>query len=1288
MTNRLSRIAVVSAVLVGLLLAAVAAAVVAAFASGTSIDASRWRDVVEQRASSALGRPVALRGVLQLTLGRELVLRVGDLQVLNPPGYSGREFLTVGDARLRLDVIDALRARPRLRGIEADDIGLWLERDADGRGNWVLAPPREAREPPPATELGRVRLSRLAIHYGDVRTATQRAVVLDEVDGSAGPDGPLRLALRGRASGSWPYRLQVEGGSLQRLLDGSDPWPVRVDLGAAGLSLRAAGELHVGRGEARFRFDAHVADLADAGAKLGVTLPPAGAAALSGVVAAGADAIEVSRIRGALGESTFAGRLALQLGGARPRLSGSLSAQALDLRPFVGTDPPGAGTAAEGRARAWQAVALRDLVPLDVDLELRVGLWHGLPIGLRDTTVGLHADEKGLKAPISATVADAEVAGELVLDTAAPTPTLALRLAGNGLALGGLARDLADADGLDGRVAHAELRLGAGGATLGDLLRDVDLSLALTGAQASFAVASAERPIPLAIDRLDLAVGADRPLRGRARGSVMGERVRLSLQGGTWPDLRHARAAPLAIDVELAEATLRLRAAPATDAAARVGGVRFDLQARRSGDLARWLPVAAQSQLPVALSGRISRLPDAWQLDDTTLQVGRSVLRIDARRTVADGRPFTTATLRSPLIDAAELATLRPPEAPREGARSRLDAPILADAIDLGDADLDLELQHLKLGRADLVDVAFVARSRDGRLLPSTLRGKVAGTPFEARVQLDPGVEAPTGRLELSTGEIDIGALLRGLGLAEDIDGRVQGLEVALRGHGNTLRELAENTAIDARLVGGSLRVLGAAQRPIAEIRLKEALVGAAAGEPVRLRLDGTVDELPLRLTLSTGSFATFAGEASWVPFSMAAQAAGARLDLDGEVGLPLGSGGKLNFEMSGERLDTLNALARVELPPWGPWSFGGPIRTTATGYELQGMALNVGSSRLVGSAALDLGGPKPRLQVRVAAPTVQLDDFPLPERLFDEPRPAGDGEGLRGSAARLAGRVDRMLGARFLRRFDATVDVHVGEVLSGADRLADGELRLELRDGRLVLDPALVNLPGGGLRLSMAYDLKESEVDFELAARIERFDYGVIARRFDRTDSLRGLFSMNLRMSGTAPSLDSIVRNANGRLDIAVWPTELRSRRFNLWSANMVLTLLPLIDPGGEAQLNCIVGRLDLREGDLSDDTIMIDTTTVRVRGSGHANLKTEELAFVFRPRAKGAGLFRLQTPLRVGGTFTDQRFYVDPRDVPWSVLRMVASPILVPIERLVLGPQPRDGADVCTDPLRTAGP
>jgi hypothetical protein len=226
--------------------------------------------------------------------------------------------------------------------------------------------------------------------------------------------------------------------------------------------------------------------------------------------------------------------------------------------------------------------------------------------------------------------------------------------------------------------------------------------------------------------------------------------------------------------------------------------------------------------------------------------------------------------------------------------------------------------------------------------------------------------------------------------------------------------------------------------------------------------------------------------------------------------------------------------------------------------------------------------------------------------------------------------------------------------------------------------------VPGGSMRLSMSYDLKESEIDFAAVASVERFDYGVIARRMGRADDLRGLFSLNLKLAGKAPSLNTLMQKASGSIDLAVWPTQLRSGIFNLWSVNMVLRLLPLFDPDGESQVNCVVGRLDLRDGQLDDDKIIIDTTALRIRGTGHANLVTEELDFVFRPRAKGVALFRLQTPLRVGGTLSAQRVSVKWFDVVGSVARLVASPVLLPIERLTLGPLPRDGADVCTDPLR----
>ncbi|HEX5640624.1 MAG TPA: AsmA-like C-terminal region-containing protein, partial [Burkholderiaceae bacterium] len=663
--------------------------------------------------------------------------------------------------------------------------------------------------------------------------------------------------------------------------------------------------------------------------------------------------------------------------------------------------------------------------------------------------------------------------------------------------------------------------------------------------------------------------------------------------------------------------------------------------------------------------------------------LGRSQLTIDARIAPVAGRSRIVASAHSALIDAPELSTLRAGSDDRPGG-PRSDAPALSAGFDLPDADVEFRLRRLRLDRTDLEDLAFVAHTRDGRLLPVSVTGRVVGTPFAADVEMDLQALPPSASLALTAGAIDVGALLRGLGIAEDIEGHVQALNVQVLGRGSTASEWVARSGFDVRVSGGSLVVRGAARSALAEMHVGEARISAVAGEPVQARLDGEIGRIPLTVEVTSGTLAAFARDARHVPFALVARSAGTHLGLDGEVSLPLGSGGKLNLVMRGERLDTLSALARVELPAWGPWSFSSPIHMTATGYKLPSLHASVGDSRLSGSAALDLSGPRPSLDLQVVAPAIQLDDFPLPERLTDSAAKSDDDRDLRQSASRMARHTNKLLSAGFLRRLDATIDVKAKEVLSGSDRLADGAIRLTLENGRLRIDPAVVNLPAGVARVSISYEPKGSVVDLGLAVRVERFDYGILARRFDRTAHLSGLFSLDLALFGSAGSLEEIRRNASGRVDFAVWPAELSGGMFNLWSVNLLLQLLPLVDPDTRPTVNCIIGRFDLDRGDLRDDKLLIDTSAVRIRGSGHANLSTEELEFTFRPRAKGFALFRLQTPLRVSGTLGDQRFGFSRFDVVESALRLVASPILLPLERFTLGPLPRDGADVCTNPMR----
>jgi AsmA family protein len=1283
--ERPRRLALAVAIAIGVPLALVmlAASVLAALAiTGTPIDLSRWRDAAAQQASAALGRPVILQGPLQLELrpGRELGVRVGALRVLNPPGFTQQPLIAVGELRVQVDVIDALRGRFRSSSIVARDVDVWLKRGADGVGNWTAAPRTEAPARPMPIDIATIALHEVNLHYSDARDNTHRSIRLDQVTAYVGADTPLRVAARGRLGQGLAYTVGIEGGVL-RLLDEGSAWPLTVDLDIAGARLRASGTVNAAERSARLQVDAKSEKLAALEPLLGATLAELRNASLQCLLDIGQQAVQVTNLRGRLGESEFAGQLLLSFAAARARLGGAVNVSTLDLRPFLAAPPSSLDDAGP------PDLELRRLVALDADVELTVERWLGLDVEVRDAQLAWRAEARGVHVPMRATLNGLPLSGGLEVDTAVPTPTVTFRLGADDATLGSKTPGAGAVAGLQGTVGRARLRLHGRGDTVAAVSRDFDLSLALTAARLRWVDPQRAEPIAVSIDQLDLAAVSGARLTGHARGRVQQQPATLRVRGGTVPQLLVEHLLPLELDLTWAQSRLQMAGSVALPGSTDDTALRIDFHAPRAGDLSPWLKVAPQSLLPVAARGRLRQSGPVWTLDQGTLEIGRSQLAVDVRSSVTAGRRSTAAAVRGKLIDATQLSSLFASlDDVQPDKRSKV--PSGSSALDVHDIDLDVKLQQLQLGRADLQDLAFNVRLRDGRVDPVPVTGRIAGTAFDAQVDMDLQAQPAAASLALSTGVIDIGALLRGLGVAKDVDGRVRSLQVNLRGQGSNAGEWLDQSALELQFNGGELAVPGVVKGTRSALRLDQARIGAKAGEPLRALVEGAIDQRPVRIEVATGTLAQLAGQAGRLPFSLSAVAADTQFGLEGELPVPLGRDGDLILQMRGERLDSLSPLARVELPPWGPWSFSSPLQVTADGFTLPQLTAKVGQSQFGGSAALGLRGLRPQLDMQIVTPSIQLDDFPLPQRLAGAASPPQEDRTARQVIARAVEQTDTLLSAAFLHTVDANIDVKAGQVLSGNDRLGDGALRLTLVEGHLDVDPVVINVPGGAVRLSMSYDLKGSEVELGIAAKVERFEYGVLARRLGRTDGLSGLFSLNMAFFGRAPSLDRIMHKANGRMDFAVWPNELRSGAFNLWSVNLLVQLLPLIDPGNQAAVNCVVGRFDLDNGVLTDDMMVIDTSAVRIRGNGQINFATQDLAFSFRPRAKGFDLFRLQTPLHVTGKLGDQRFGISQFELATSVLRAAASPVLVPIERWRLGPLPRDGADVCTDPLRAATP
>jgi hypothetical protein len=124
---------------------------------------------------------------------------------------------------------------------------------------------------------------------------------------------------------------------------------------------------------------------------------------------------------------------------------------------------------------------------------------------------------------------------------------------------------------------------------------------------------------------------------------------------------------------------------------------------------------------------------------------------------------------------------------------------------------------------------------------------------------------------------------------------------------------------------------------------------------------------------------------------------------------------------------------------------------------------------------------------------------------------------------------------------------------------------------------------------------------------------------------------------------------------------------------------LLPAIDPSNESKVNCAIGKFVLADGKLSDKSILIDTSRMRVTGKGAVDFVSGKINFYVKPRAKTPQFLSLAIPIEVSGTLDDFSVGVRAKDVVETVGQFVTSVVWVPLKMLFGKEPPVDGRDVC---------
>lgn len=347
------------------------------------LPAERIAGLAAGQFQQATGRALTIGGPVRPTVWPLIGARIEGVRIATADWAQGGPLLEADVLDLAVDLAGLLSGDIRVRRFEARGVRLVLERDAQGRANWAfegLAGSGAAAAPAPAAPAGALSLDRVEIRDAAIRLIDRAAgldLSFEAIDADLSlPDlaGPGTLRLRGQRGGQ-PFSADLRIAQVQRFLAGE---VVALTLGASvgeaqiGFDGRAGLAPLAAAGRATLRAPALAPLLALVGQAGPEPLPAAARPlAVEGqVTLAPEGSVHLREGRIAAGATAVQAALDLALDGPRPRLAGTVSAGALDLRPFLGGRAPAAPAGAGWPDDPIDASALG---LLDAELTLAAG---------------------------------------------------------------------------------------------------------------------------------------------------------------------------------------------------------------------------------------------------------------------------------------------------------------------------------------------------------------------------------------------------------------------------------------------------------------------------------------------------------------------------------------------------------------------------------------------------------------------------------------------------------------------------------------------------------------------------------------------------------------------------------------------------------------------------------------------------------------------------------------------------------------------------------------------------
>ncbi len=335
-----------------------------------------------------------------------------------------------------------------------------------------------------------------------------------------------------------------------------------------------------------------------------------------------------------------------------------------------------------------------------------------------------------------------------------------------------------------------------------------------------------------------------------------------------------------------------------------------------------------------------------------------------------------------------------------------------------------------------------------------------------------------------------------------------------------------------------------------------------------------------------------------------------------------------------------------VEMPPLPAVTASARVADKDGGYRLQDVDMKIGASDLKGTAALYLGGARPRITADLQSAQLDLDEL-LPKGDDKPAPPTADGRLFPADPLPLDG----------LKAADADINLAAARLRVNKMDVTGLRLGVLLQGGRLTVKPLQATVADGVISGEITLGADQAVPPLGINLNVAKLDYGKLAAAMGQKPVAEGTADVMLKITGTGTSVRQLMAGLDGKLRVVSEKGRIDSTLLNVASAD-ILSALPLVDSKGDKDLRCAVVDFDVVKGIANAKALVLETGGLSVVGVGGINLRDETLNLVLEPRAKKTSLLSAaMVPVAIRGTLAKPAPKVNPADLVTGVASNVAS-------------------------------